>query len=128
MGKKYLIDTNVVIYLLKGNLPQKTLSLIEPLFENKINFSVINKIELLSHRNAAPEETYNVQKLIDQSDVHPLNDSIADMSIEVRKKYSVKLADAIIAATAIVHQYVLVTRNVKDFEKIPELETYNPFE
>ena len=128
MGKKYLIDTNVVIYLLKGNLPQKTLLLIKPLFESKINFSVINKIELLSHRNATPEENYNVEKLIDQSDVHPLNDSIADMSIEVRKKYSVKLAEAIIAATAIVHQYVLVTRNVRDFEKIPELETYNPFE
>ncbi|MBK5285171.1 MAG: type II toxin-antitoxin system VapC family toxin [Bacteroidia bacterium] len=128
MGKEYLIDTNVVIYMLKGNLPEKVLSFMKPLFDSTPNFSVINKIEMLSHNDASPEETRSVQKLIKKSTVHHLNDSVIEMTIRVRKKYSMKLPDAIIASTAIVHNLILATRNTKDFEKIVELEIYNPFQ
>lgn len=128
MGKEYLIDTNVVICVLKGNLPAKTLSRIVPLFEHAPNFSVINKIELLSHTDADEEENLKVQTLIDKSTVHHLNDSVIEMTIRVRKKYSMKLPDAVIAATAIIHNLILATRNTKDFEKIVELEIYNPFQ
>lgn len=48
--------------------------------------------------------------------------------IEVRKNYSVKLPDAIIAATALVHDYTLVTRNASDFKKISGLKLLNPWE
>lgn len=128
MGKEYLIDTNVVIYVLKGNLPDIILSRIVPLFEHAPNFSVINKIELLSHNDADEVENLKVQMLIDKSTVHPLNESVIEMTISVRKKYSIKLPDAVIAATAIVHNLILATRNIKDFEKIDELEIYNPFQ
>jgi predicted nucleic acid-binding protein len=37
------------------------------------------------------------------------------------------LADAIIAATALVHQLPLVTRNVDDFKHVAGLEIVNPF-
>jgi predicted nucleic acid-binding protein len=37
------------------------------------------------------------------------------------------LADAIIAATALVHGLPLVTRNVDDFSHLTELEIKNPF-
>lgn len=36
--------------------------------------------------------------------------------------------DGLIAACALVHDLKLVTRNVKDFEKIPGLEVFNPWE
>lgn len=35
--------------------------------------------------------------------------------------------DSLIAATALAHQFVLVTRNSKDFEGITDLKTINPF-
>jgi toxin FitB len=38
-----------------------------------------------------------------------------------------KLPDAIIAATALVHGCELVTRNVSDFAKIPGLSVFDPF-
>lgn len=38
------------------------------------------------------------------------------------------LNDALIAATAISHQMPLVTRNVRDFERLPQLELINPFD
>ena len=53
---------------------------------------------------------------------------IADIAIEPRRKVSIKLPDAVIAATALLHDLTLVTRNVKDFEKVDGLRIYNPFE
>ncbi len=38
------------------------------------------------------------------------------------------LADAIIAATALVHGLELVTRNVDDFQHVSGLRLVNPFE
>jgi predicted nucleic acid-binding protein len=46
---------------------------------------------------------------------------------EIRKKYNIKLPDAIIAATAIVYGLKLVTRNEKDFAQIKGLNIINPF-
>lgn len=42
--------------------------------------------------------------------------------------YKIKLPDAIIAATALANNKILVTRNVDDFMKVKSLEIFNPFE
>ena len=39
-----------------------------------------------------------------------------------------KLPDAIIAATAINHNLILITRNVADFKKITRLKVLNPYD
>ena len=36
--------------------------------------------------------------------------------------------DGLIASTAIVHDFILVTENIKDFSKIEELKIFNPWE
>jgi len=50
------------------------------------------------------------------------------LTIDLRRKYKIKLPDAVIAATALYYDLILVTRNEKDFEGIKGLEIYNPFE
>ncbi len=60
--------------------------------------------------------------------VIPLTDEIADVTIELRRKVNIKLPDAVIAATAFLHDLTLVTRNIKDFEKVEGLRVYIPFE
>jgi len=46
---------------------------------------------------------------------------------EIRKQHSIKLPDAIIAATAVIYGLILVTRNTKDFVNIDGLQVVNPW-
>jgi predicted nucleic acid-binding protein len=57
-----------------------------------------------------------------------LEEPIIVRAIELRQERKMGLADAIIAATALVHQLPLVTRNVDDFNHIAGLEIINPFD
>lgn len=57
-----------------------------------------------------------------------MDDEIANKAIELRRERSIKLADAVIAATALVNNFKLATRNVDDFNMIKKLEIINPFE
>ena len=56
-----------------------------------------------------------------------IDEIIADKTIELRKKYKIKLPDAIIAATAIVYNLILVSRNITDFNKIEGINIINPY-
>ncbi|MDQ6763986.1 MAG: type II toxin-antitoxin system VapC family toxin [Bacteroidota bacterium] len=47
---------------------------------------------------------------------------------ELRKAYKIKLPDAIIAATALVYDLTLLSRNTVDFKDIAGLKIYNPWE
>jgi predicted nucleic acid-binding protein len=49
-------------------------------------------------------------------------------AIENRKAHKTKLPDAIIAATALVNELIIITRNTKDFDKIKGLEVLNPYD
>lgn len=45
----------------------------------------------------------------------------------MRQKQKIKLPDAIIAATALVNDFVIISRNTKDFKNIEGLEVINPY-
>jgi len=57
----------------------------------------------------------------------PINKPVIDETVRIRQKMKIGLGDAIIAATAIVHNSVLVTRNEDDFKSIDHLRLYNPW-
>ena len=120
----YLLDTNAVIYYFRGM--QKAIAvfkLIEDANE-EVNLSVITKIELLSFDNE--DELKNIDRLLVNSRIFSLDDEIVDKTIEVRRKYKLKLPDAIIAATAMINNLILVTHNKKDFKEIRGLKIIDP--
>lgn len=124
MGKRYLLDTNTVLDYMGNKLPGKAKHLIAQIIDDEINLSVINKIELLGFSKVE-------QDLIDfvgYSNIHPIDEVVVDKTIEMRSLYKIKLPDAIIAATALVNELAIITRNTKDFNKIDALEILNPYE
>ncbi|WP_048150090.1 type II toxin-antitoxin system VapC family toxin [Thermococcus sp. AM4] len=128
MGEGFLIDTNILIYYLADAIPEEELSKVEEILRKSFNISIITKIEFLGWKGHTPEGFEKSKEFISFANIIPLTDEIADVAIELRRKVSIKLPDAVIAATALVHNLTLVTRNVKDFEKIEGLRIYNPFE
>jgi predicted nucleic acid-binding protein len=124
MGQDYLIDTNSVIDYLDNKLPDNANHLIEGI-PNKI--SVITRMELLSWPGADENQTVILNAFIFGSLVYALDEPVIVKAIEIRKTYKIKLPDAIIAATALINTFTLITRNAKDFKNIPGLEVINPY-
>jgi predicted nucleic acid-binding protein len=122
MGKRYLIDTNVVLDFMGNKLPNDARTAMAQIIDNEINLSVINKIELLGFSKIEQD----LVDFVKYSNIISMSDDIVEKTIEVRRKYKIKLPDAVIAATAIISNYTLVTSNIKDFKSISDLEVLNP--
>ncbi|CAN5233742.1 type II toxin-antitoxin system VapC family toxin [soil metagenome] len=123
---KYLIDTNSVIDYLGQRLPSDGMEYMHSVIDALPNISVITKIELLSF-NTSPEPYAVLYNFTRDANVLDLNNNIVEACIIIRKNYKTKLPDAIIAASAIVYNLVLITRNISDFKNIPGLKTIDPY-
>lgn len=80
----------------------------------------------MGFQNLTTNEEEQFQNLIKASNIILLHDGIVDETIALRKKYSIKLPDAIVAASAISIDAVLITSNTADFGKIRNLKLLNP--
>jgi len=103
------------------------MELINTIVDGTPYISVISKIEVL--RFNAPENVYQIlEDFIGDCFLIGLDESIVDQTIAICKSHRIKLPDAIIAATAIVNNLTLLTRNVGDFKNIADLDLLNPWE
>lgn len=127
MSTEYLVDTNILIYHTKGS--QVTEDFVSRLItEGAFNISILTKIEFLGWNRHTPEGFEKCRRLIGPANIYHVDDDIADKAIDLRRKTNIKLADAIIAATAFLNNLKLATRNVDDFKAIAGLEIFDPFE
>ena len=124
MAQQYLIDTNSVIDYLGNKLPVKSSTILD---NTIIQLSIITRIELLAWSNATQQQIQILQNFITSSVVYNLNETTIIETINIRKKYKIKLPDAIIAATALTNNLTLFTRNTSDFRMINGLDIFNPF-
>jgi hypothetical protein len=58
--------------------------------------------------------------------VFDLREEIVNTTIDLRRKHKIKLPDAIIAATALVYNLILISRNTTDFNNIKNLAVIDP--
>jgi predicted nucleic acid-binding protein len=117
----YLLDTNFIINYFKGIFKGDAAKLADSIINNTTFISVITRMELLSWKSIKAKEEEIIQEFISDSTVFSLEESIITKAILLRRTNKIKLPDAIIAATAIVHNMQLITHNLKDFKNIPEL-------
>ena len=115
-GKEILVDTNILIYLLNGS---KTIE--EILTGKKIYISFITELELLGFKNISAKQEKLLQNLLNDCVILPLNERIKINYISLRKTSSLKLADSIIAATALAVNITLFSAD-KQLKQIKELD------
>jgi predicted nucleic acid-binding protein len=122
---QYLIDTNAVIDYLGNKLPVSGMVFMNTVIDAVPNVSVVTKIEVLGFN--APEQHYKtLSDFINDATVLDLTNNVVEASIEIRKKHKTKLPDAIVAATALVYDLVLISRNTSDFKNIDGLQVIDP--
>jgi predicted nucleic acid-binding protein len=90
--------------------------------------SVISRIELPGWMNISPDAIARIETYISRAYLYPLNEPVILKSIDLRQHHKIKTPDAIIAATALVYDLTLLTRNLSDFKQIPGLKLLNPFD
>jgi predicted nucleic acid-binding protein len=121
---KILIDTDLIIDVLRN--VKKAVKLLEKLIEgNELYISGITEGELFSGRDLKDKrkEKIVLTFLSKFQKVNPTNE-ILQLAGEFRRKYNVSFLDCIIAATAYKIEAKVLTKNLKDFQKIKEVRLY----
>ena len=127
MGTRFLVDTNIIIYHFKDEIPGKSTAKSDDIFDNSFNVSVISQIEFLGWPGFSEKEFQESRSFLSGANIIPVITAIAEKTIQLKRKRAMKLPDAVIAATCLIDDYTLFTRNVRDFDKISGLRFYNPF-
>jgi predicted nucleic acid-binding protein len=123
MGARYLIDTNVLIDFCNGSLSEGGRAFLEGIAPE---ISIVTNIELFAARNISAAEFTMLKGIVNIALIHPVTTDLVATTIAIRQDYRLKLPDAMIAATAVVLDLTLVTRNVSDFSKVKGLQITNP--
>lgn len=128
MGQRYLLDTNILIYFIKSQLPLGSKAQVKEIILTSFIISVVTKIEFLGWPEYNKINFVEAEELLNEANIIHLNKEIISSTIHIKRNYNLKLGDAIIAATALENKLILVSRNTKDFTRVPDLKLYNPFE
>ncbi|HLD60775.1 MAG TPA: type II toxin-antitoxin system VapC family toxin [Patescibacteria group bacterium] len=117
------IDTNIIVAYLNGDQ-----QVIETLSEwrnerRPLFLSTVVEAEVLSFPNLTSRERYLAEEFLEENFTSiPVDRAVARLAANIRQTTKIKFPDAAIAATALFTHSPLVTRNVKDFKKVKELQ------
>lgn len=103
-GRRVVCDTNIVLFLLKGD---KVIA--AALDGHELVISQITRIELLSFAEISRAERKKIDLFLETWSVELMHQRIEEVAIDLRKTYRCKLPDAVIAATASYLDLPLVT-------------------
>ena len=107
-GKRYLLDTNAIVCLLRGGnaLAQRLES------AEWVGISILSQIEFLAFPNLSENDRRTFQEFSERVEVVGLERTeraLIDRIVGLRAQYRLKLPDAIIAATAVERDATLIT-------------------
>ncbi len=114
-GNNLLVDTNIIVYALKG------LAHVKPYFDTEPFISVITEMEILGVKEISETEINIRETAIEFCSSIPFTNKIKNKAILIKRQIKIPLPDAIIAATAIEEGLILVTAD-KGFKRIKDLQ------
>jgi predicted nucleic acid-binding protein len=107
-GTKFLLDSNIVIGIDNGSAPALGLLLHNALVD-ECAISQVTRMEVLGFHALTELEEARIAILLGAVRVILLDEAIEQETIALRRRSRLKLPDAIIVATARVHQLKLLT-------------------
>jgi tRNA(fMet)-specific endonuclease VapC len=127
---KYLVDSDRVADYLKGR--PDAIALLDPLLEDGLAVSIITYAEVYEgiYYGRDPTENERIfRRFLRGVRVLAISRSVARRFARIRGTLRAQgqilpQPDIFIAATALEHDLALVTRNLKDFQRIPDLKLY----
>ena len=120
MGQ-YLIDNNAISNFFSGAFSPNGMSFMSEVLDNTPIISVITEIEALSWMHKDKNKEKIVKEFIDDASILALTPMVVAECIRIRRSRKIKTPDAIMAATAIVHNLQLITSDA-DFNHIIGLD------
>ena len=111
----FIADTNFLIYIHEGN------NIVEPFLDYSFGISFISEVEILGHKGIALSEELKLKNLLNDCFLIEWSMKIKEQTINLKRKYSIKLPDAIVASTCLIFELPLITAD-KGFTKIKELD------
>jgi predicted nucleic acid-binding protein len=104
-----ILDSNTIIYL------SKELIKVDDIFNSNEEYSVsiITYMEVLGYRFDSDEEKVFIEKLFSYLTIIYIDETIANQVIELRQKNKIKLPDAIICATVLLNNAILITNDIR---------------
>jgi predicted nucleic acid-binding protein len=118
-----LLDSNILIYGAQGAHP----ALDAILDRTDLAAASVTQIETLGFHRLSIIERHWLEAAFERMHILRLDEAVTARAILLRQERKMGLADAIIAATALVHQLPLVTRNIGDFKQVAGLQIIDPF-
>ena len=115
-GIKYLLDTNIILGIIKGNpdVGEK----LKGLDLKNCAYSSVTRMELLGFPAITTNEIKIISSLLKQMTQLSINRATEDTTISLKQRHRIKLPDALILATAINHQIELLTLDKKLANKL----------
>ena len=118
-----LLDSNILIYATQNEL----LPVVRPLLtSNDSLVSEMTRLEALGYHKLSAGDKYFLETTLSTMDILPITPAIIDKAIELRQQRKMSTGDAIHAATALLNNLELNTRNTADFDWIIGLKVENP--
>ena len=108
-GIKYLLDTNLVLGLLKASPEVVDMVTSRGLLASSCAFSAVTRMELLGYPSITNDEERVITDRLSKFIYLPITSEIEDLAITLRRNRKVKLPDALVAATAMYHGLELLT-------------------
>jgi predicted nucleic acid-binding protein len=124
---EYLLDSNVVIDYLAGRFKDNALTQIRSIVNSNLRITTITKIEVLGFTSGIKELDAKAEGFVSLAILYDLSNEVVEQTIKIRKSYKIKIADAIIAATAITHNLTLLSGNTKDFIVVNGVKIIDPY-
>ena len=119
-----LLDSNILIYCYQ----ERYGSLRDYIFdaENIPGISAITILEVLGYVNISQDEELYYNTALTLSSLFSIDSKVIELATQLKQQKKMSIGDSIIAATALINNRTLFTRNTKDFKYINGLKLENP--